>query len=373
MNIFVETHRDRTSAARLGLLTLGHGVVETPVFMPVGTAATVKGIFHRDVAAIGYNLILGNTYHLYLRPGEAVLDHYGGLHAFSSWQGNLLTDSGGFQVFSLPGLRKIEETGVAFQSHIDGSRHLFTPESVVETQRIIGSDIAMVLDVCTPPEITYKKAREAMELTHRWAQRALNHRDQLGERFKGKLFGIVQGNFYEDLRSESAAFFNEMDFDGIAIGGLSVGETKEEFSHYLAHTASRVTREKPRYVMGIGSPDYILEAVEQGIDMFDCVLATRMARNGSLFTRDGVITMKKAIHKFDRGPVEEGCPCLACTTYSRAYLHHLFKAGEMLGPMLATLHNLTYFYTFMQEIRLAIREDRFSTFKRDYLERFYAQ
>ena len=373
MSIFVQTHQDSTSRARLGRLTLGHGVVETPVFMPVGTAGTVKGILHEHVASIGYDLILGNTYHLYLRPGLDVLKSYGGLHAFSAWNGNLLTDSGGFQVFSLMGLRKIEEEGVAFQSHIDGSRHLFTPESVIDTQHIIGSDIAMVLDVCTPPSIEHRKARDAMELTHRWAQRALDHRNQLGEDFKGKLFGIVQGNFYEDLRSESAAFFNEMAFDGIAIGGLSVGETSEEFAHFLAHTASRITDEKPRYVMGIGSPDYILEAVENGIDMFDCVLATRMARNGGLFTKDGVITMKKAIHKFDKGPVQEGCPCPACTSYSRAYLHHLFKAGEMLGPMLATIHNLTFFHTFLKEIRHAIAQDRYATFKREYLGRFYAK
>lgn len=371
MSIFVQTHQDTTSGARLGLLTLGHGTVETPVFMPVGTAGTVKGIFHREVAAIGYSLILGNTYHLYLRPGLEVLDQFGGLHTFSGWGGNLLTDSGGFQVFSLSNLRKIEEQGVAFQSHIDGSRHLFTPESVVDTQRVIGSDIAMVLDVCTPPQIDFRKAKEAMELTHRWAQRALSHRSALGDAFAGKLFGIVQGNFYEELRSASAAYFNEMDFDGIAIGGLSVGETKEQFSHFLAHTAAQVTRTKPRYVMGIGSPDYILEAVENGIDMFDCVLATRMARNGGLFTRDGVITMKKAIHRYDKAPIEEGCSCLACTTYSRAYLHHLFKSGEMLGPMLATLHNLTYFYAFMQEVRSSIAENRFASFKRQYLERFY--
>ncbi|MCK9547423.1 MAG: tRNA guanosine(34) transglycosylase Tgt [Sphaerochaeta sp.] len=372
MSIFESTHQDSDTRARLGLLKLGHGRVQTPVFMPVGTAGTVKGIFHQAVADIGYDLILGNTYHLYLRPGLEVLKHFGGLHAFSAWEGNLLTDSGGFQVFSLAGLRKIEEEGVAFQSHIDGSRHLFTPESVVDSQHIIGSDIAMVLDVCTAPNIEYRKAREAMETTHRWATRALDHRKGLEDRFKGALFGIVQGNFYEDLRSESAAFFNGMDFDGIAIGGLSVGETGEQFAHFLAHTAAQITDCKPRYVMGIGSPDYILEAVENGIDMFDCVLATRMARNGGLFTRDGVITMKKAIHKFDQGPVEEGCACLACTTYSRAYLHHLFKAGEMLAPMLATIHNLTFFHTFLQEIRTAIAQNRFAAFKREYLGRFYA-
>ncbi|NMA21967.1 MAG: tRNA guanosine(34) transglycosylase Tgt [Spirochaetales bacterium] len=371
MTIFEPLHQDTQSAARLGRLHLGHGSVETPVFMPVGTAGTVKGILHEDVATIGYNLILGNTYHLYLRPGTEVLQSAGGLHAFSNWGGNLLTDSGGFQVFSLSGLRKIEEEGVHFQSHIDGSRHLFTPESVIDTQRIIGSDIAMVLDVCTAPEITHRKASEAMHLTHRWAERAIAHRKHLGEAFKGKLFGIAQGNFYEDLRKESALFLNDLDFDGIAIGGLSVGESKETYNHFLAYTAALVSKEKPRYVMGIGSPDYILEAVENGIDMFDCVLATRMARNGGLFTDDGVLAMKKVRHKFDHNPVEESCSCIACRQYSRAYLHHLFKAGEMLGPMLATIHNLTYFYTFMQRIRRAIAEDRFVAFKRDYLERFY--
>ncbi|HAF85911.1 MAG TPA: tRNA guanosine(34) transglycosylase Tgt [Sphaerochaeta sp.] len=371
--IFRETHKDKNSNARLGLLDLGHGEVQTPVFMPVGTNGTVKGMYHQDVAKIGYKLILGNTYHLYLRPGLEVLEQFGGLHNFSHWEHNLLTDSGGFQVFSLSGLRKISQNGVNFQSHVDGSKHLFTPEKVVDIQRVIGSDIAMCLDVCTPPEISLKAATEAMRITHSWAQRALNHRESLGEGFRGNLFGIVQGNFYKELRKESSEFFNSMDFPGIAIGGLSVGESSDQFSEFLAYTADMVTREKPRYVMGIGSPDYILEAVENGIDMFDCVLATRMARNGAIFTDDGVVVLKKAVHKFDPSPLEEGCPCTACTQYSRSYMHHMIKTGEMLGGMLATEHNLTYFYRLMEKVRLAIAEDRFSSFKRDYLARFYAR
>ncbi len=371
--IFSETYKDKNSSARLGLLDLGHGVVQTPVFMPVGTNGTVKGMYHQDVAKIGYKLILGNTYHLYLRPGTDVLEQFGGLHKFSNWEHNLLTDSGGFQVFSLSGLRKISEKGVNFQSHIDGSKHLFTPEKVVDIQKTIGSDIAMCLDVCTAPSISLKAATEAMRITHIWAKRAFEHKESLGESFKGNLFGIVQGNFYKELRKESAEFFNGMDFPGIAIGGLSVGESPEQYREFLAYTSELVTREKPRYVMGIGSPDYILEAVENGIDMFDCVLATRMARNGAIFTDDGVVVLKKAVHKYDHSPLEEGCPCTACTQYSRAYMHHMIKTGEMLGGMLATEHNLTYFYRLMEKIRLAIAEDRFSSFKRDYLARFYAR
>jgi queuine tRNA-ribosyltransferase len=282
-----------------------------------------------------------------------------------------LTDSGGFQVFSLSGLRKISEKGVSFQSHIDGSKHIFTPEKVVDIQKVIGSDIAMCLDVCTPPNIEYRAAKEAMQITHNWAERALTHRQSLGEEFRGNLFGIVQGNFYKDLRKESAEFLSSMDFPGIAIGGLSVGETADQFNEFLAYTAQFVTKDKPRYVMGIGSPDYILEAVENGIDMFDCVLATRMARNGAVFTDDGIVTLKKAIHKFDKGPIEAECHCTACTEYSRAYMHHMVKTNEMLGGMLATEHNLTYFYRLMEKIRLAIAEDRFSSFKKDYLARFY--
>ena len=369
--IYTCTFRDVETRARLGYIDLPHGRVEIPAFMPVGTNGTVKGIYHDRIRDIGYQIILANTYHLYLRPGEEVLKRFGGLHRFSNWNRNILTDSGGFQVFSLSGLRKVRDAGVTFQSHIDGSRHVFTPEKVVDIQAVIGSDIAMVLDVCTPPGIEYRNAKEAWRVTRLWAERSIEERNRLGESFRGNLFGIVQGNFYEDLRRESALTISEMDFPGIAIGGLSVGESKQQFNDFLAYTSQYITDEKPRYVMGIGSPDYIFECVENGIDLFDCVLATRMARNGGLFTDDGVITMKKAIHKFDERPIQEGCTCTACTKYSRAYMHHLIKCNEMLGGMLATEHNLTYLYTLLERIRSSIREGRFSSFKKEYMARFY--
>lgn len=344
--------------------------------MPVGTNGTVKGIHHDDVARIGYNLILGNTYHLYLRPGIEVLKTFDGLHNFSHWNGNILTDSGGFQVFSLSQLRRIHEEGVKFQSHIDGSRHIFTPEKVVDIQQVIGSDIAMMLDVCSAPGISWKETLKAMDITHLWAERAIVRRDSLlnltGRAFRGNLFGIVQGGFYEDLRIKSAQTISSMDFPGIAIGGLSVGESKEDFCRFLALTAENITTSKPRYVMGIGTPDYILEAIENGIDLFDCVLATRTARNGSVFTDDGMLTLGRSFNEFDHGPIQEGCTCRACTEYSLAYMRHMFKCNEMLGGMLATEHNLTYLYNLILRARKAIEENRFASFKKDYLERFYA-
>lgn len=370
-NIYTKVLQDTQTKARLGYIDLPHGRVETPAFMPVGTNGTVKGIYHDKVDEIGYKIILGNTYHLYLRPGTEVLEKFGGLHKFSNWNHNILTDSGGFQVFSLSGLRKIKDSGVTFQSHIDGSKHVFTPEKVVDIQGIIGSDIAMVLDVCTPPGIEYRNAKEAWRVTKSWAERSIEERNRLGESFRGNLFGIVQGNFYQDLRKESALTLSEMDFPGIAIGGLSVGESKEQFYDFLSYTAQYITEEKPRYVMGIGSPDYILSCVENGIDLFDCVLATRMARNGGIFTDDGVITMKKAVHKFDERPLQEGCTCTCCQKYSRAYLHHLIKCNEMYGGMLATEHNLTYLYNFLERIKQSIREGRFAEFKKEYMARFY--
>ena len=371
MSIYQLIKKDANSKARLGVVSLPHGEVLTPAFMPVGTNGTVKGIYHDKVKEMGYQIILANTYHIYLRPGEEVLETYGGLHKFSNWNGNILTDSGGFQVFSLSGLRKIKDSGVTFQSHIDGSKHIFTPEKVVNIQKTIGSDIAMVLDVCTPPGIEHKAAKEAWRITKQWAERSIDERNSLGESFRGNLFGIVQGNFYEDLRKESALTLSDMDFPGIAIGGLSVGEEKNQFIDFLGYTAQFVTEEKPRYVMGIGSPDYILECVENGIDLFDCVLATRMARNGAVYTDDGVMVLKKAIHKFNTGPIDPNCNCSACKDYSVGYMHHLIKCNEMLGGMLATEHNLRYLQNFMLRIRKAIEEDRFTEFKRDYLARFY--
>ncbi len=377
--IYTLHHQDKSCKARTGEIALEHGVVQTPAFMPVGTNGTVKGIYHDKVASIGYNLILGNTYHLYLRPGVEVLKTFDGLHKFSNWNANFLTDSGGFQVFSLSTLRKIYEMGVKFQSHIDGSRHVFTPEKVVDIQQVIGSDIAMMLDVCSAPGISWKETLHAMDITHLWAERAIVHRDSLldttGRAFRGKLFGIVQGGFYEDLRVKSAQTIASMDFPGVAIGGLSVGESKEDFCRFLALTANAVNEvspSKPRYVMGIGTPDYILEAVENGIDLFDCVLATRTARNGSVFTDDGMLTLSRSFNEFDHRPIQEGCNCEACTHYSRAYMRHMFKCNEMFGGMLATEHNLTYLYNLMAKARKAIEEDRFKSFKEDYLRRFYA-
>ncbi len=371
--IFTLLQKDERTKARLGYVDLPHGRVETPAFMPVGTNATVKGIYHDTIEKIGYKLILANTYHLYLRPGMEVIEKFGGVHNFSSWRGNILTDSGGFQVFSLSGLRKIKDNGVTFQSHLDGSRHVFTPEKVVDIQGIIGSDIAMCLDVCTPPEIDYRNAKEAWRVTKLWAERSIEERNRLGEKFPGHLFGICQGNFYKDLREESARVISEMDFDGVAIGGLSVGESKETFLEYLEHTARFLADEKPHYVMGIGSPDYIFACVENGIDLFDCVLATRIARNGALFSDDGLMTLKKAMYKFDERPVMEECSCTCCQRYSRAYMHHLVKCNEMLGGMLATEHNLTYLYTLLERIKASIREGRFVEFKKEYLERYYGR
>ncbi len=374
--IYTLKHNDAHTHARTGEIALPHGTVQTPVFMPVGTAGTVKAMYHSKVEEIGYNLILGNTYHLYLRPGTDVLSLFDGLHKFSNWNHNILTDSGGFQIFSLSKLRKIFDEGIKFQSHIDGSRHVFTPEKVVEIEQCIGSDIAMCLDICSPPGIDKKKTIKAMDLTHAWAERSIIKRDSLleetGRAFRGNLFGICQGGFYEDLRIQSAKTISEMDFPGIAIGGLSVGETKDEFKHFLAVTADACTTEKPRYVMGIGTVDYILEAVENGIDMFDCVLATREARHGTVFTDDGMLNLSRAFNEYNMGPIQEGCTCTACTKYSRAYMRHMFKANEMFGGMLASEHNLTYLYNFMLRIRKAIEEDRFKQFKEQYLARFYA-
>ncbi len=369
--IFKTLEQDTNSKARTGILSLAHGDVSTPAFMPVGTNGTIKAIHHETVDTMGYKLILGNTYHLYLRPGIEVIKHYGSLRRFSNWSHNILTDSGGFQIFSLATFRKIREEGVRFRSHIDGSYHNLSPEDVVDVQVALGSDIQMCLDVCTPPDISYKKALEAVNITSRWAKRAKKRWMESDNNYEGKLFGILQGNFYEDLRKKSAEEILELDLPGIAIGGLSVGESTDKFLQFLSYSSELLPSAKPAYLMGIGTPDYILAAVENGIDLFDCVYATRIARNGTVFTTDGLLALKKATHALDKGPIEQGCKCRACTQYSRGYLRHLFKTNEMLGPMLATEHNLQFLYNFIRDIREHISNGSFVQFKKDFLSKYF--
>lgn len=369
--IFTVHHNDACCAARTGVLELPHGTVQTPVFMPVGTNATVKAMTKDSLEEIGFEIILANTYHLYLRPGPELMQKAGGLHGFSGWKRNFLTDSGGFQVFSLSQLRKITEEGVKFQSHIDGSRHLFTPESVVDTQVMFNSDIQMQLDVCTGFGTEYKKAVSALDITSKWALRAkaewLKKRD---EGYKGMLFPIVQGNFYKDLRQKSAEFVASLDTPGIAIGGLSVGEDFDTYCEFLEFTAPLLPKNKPLYVMGIGTPDFILESVYAGIDMFDCVLPTRNARNGSYFTHDGPLSIKKECYKNDFSPIDSECDCKVCREYSRAYLRHLYKNDEILSSMLASYHNLYFLHSLVKDIRKAINEDRFVEFKDSFMRRY---
>jgi len=364
------SHQDHTCSARTGVLHLPHGDVDIPSFMPVGTNGTVKAMLHSALSDIGYHLILGNTYHLYLRPGTEVIESYGGLHQFSTWEGNILTDSGGFQVFSLAPFRKITDDGVTFRSHIDGSKHYLTPEKVVDIQTILRSDIQMQLDVCTPPDISKKDAEKALELTTMWAKKAKNRWEHGPESYQGALFGIVQGNFFKDLRRRSAQELGELDLPGYAIGGLSVGEEPEVFRDFLHHTAPYLPGDKPKYVMGIGTPDYMLEAMEAGIDLFDCVYPTRVARNGTCFTKDGMLNLKNARFKDDGNPIDPGCRCPVCARYSRGYMRHLFAAKEILGPMLVTRHNLDFLYVMMDDAREAIRNGSFLKFKSMFLERF---
>ena len=372
--IYTCTHNDTTSNARTGLLELPHGTVETPVFMPVGTNASVKAVTKDDLAEIGFDLILANTYHLYLRPGGDLLEKAGGLHGFTGWNKNFLTDSGGFQVFSLASFRKITLEGVKFQSHIDGSRHFLTPEYIVDIQAQFNSDIQMQLDVCTGSGITESQAREALNITKDWTIRAKNTwLKRREEGYQGNLFPIVQGNFYKNLRKESAEFVTEMDLPGIAIGGLSVGETYDEYCEYLSFTTEQLPDNKVRYVMGIGTPDYILEAISNGIDMFDCVLPTRNARNGSYFTKDGSISIKRAEYAEDFRPIDPDCDCKICKNYSRSYLRHLYKNNEIASSMLASYHNLAFLHNMMKEVRVAIQEDRFAEYKTNFLKRYTAK
>jgi queuine tRNA-ribosyltransferase len=339
-------------AARRGRLELAHGTVETPVFMPVGTYGTVKAMTPQSLNEIGAQICLGNTFHLWLRPGLEVVREFGGLHKFMGWDKPILTDSGGFQVFSLGELRKITEEGVKFSSPIDGAKLFLTPEESMRIQHVLNSDIVMIFDECTPYPATRDEAAKSMRLSMRWAQRSHDEHNSLEN--TNALFGIVQGGMYEDLRDESLAGLDQIGFDGMAIGGLSVGEPKEDMARILAHTAPRLPTHKPRYLMGVGTPEDLVNAVQAGIDMFDCVMPTRNARNGHLFTRYGDLKIKNAAHRHDTRPLDESCDCYTCRNFSRAYLHHLFRAGEILGSMLNTIHNLHYYQTIMREMRAAI-------------------
>ncbi len=364
--LFEIVAEDPGSGARAGILHTPHGDVPTPVYMPVGTQATVKTVTPDELREAGATLILGNTYHLYLRPGPDVIASLGGLHRFMGWNGPILTDSGGFQVFSLASNRTISEDGVTFRSHIDGSLHTFTPELVVATQEQLGSDILMPLDECTPYPCSWAYAREALERTHRWAERSLRaHR-----RTDQALFGILQGSVYADLRAESARVLAEMGFPGFAIGGLSVGEPKETMYAMLEVCIPLLPRDRPRHLLGVGSPEDIIEGIARGIDLFDCVLATRIARHGTLLVRSGRLNIRNAQFERDPRPIEEGCGCYTCRHFSRAYLRHLFQSGELLGLRLATLHNLFFLLELTRQARESILAGRFQAFRESFLATF---
>jgi queuine tRNA-ribosyltransferase len=366
--------------ARRGTLTLNHGVVQTPIFMPVGTYGTVKGVTPRSLQEMGAQIILGNTFHLWMRPGLDVMQQFGGLHRFEQWNKPILTDSGGFQVWSLGEMRKISEEGVKFASPVNGDKLFLTPEISMQIQTTLNSDIVMQFDECTPYEVkgqltTHAQARHSMELSRRWALRCKTEFARLEN--PNALFGIVQGGMFEDLRQESLDALVEMDFPGYAVGGVSVGEPKEDMLRVMAHTPHRLPANKPRYLMGVGTPEDLVEGVTQGVDMFDCVMPTRNARNGHLFTRFGDLKLRNARHRSDERPVDETCTCYTCrgTTaadgtvsggFSRAYLHHLERCGEMLAPMLASIHNLHYYLNLMREVRESLEAGTFAAFVRQF-------
>lgn len=351
--------------ARRGTLTFERGTVETPAFMPVGTYGTVKAMTPEELTGIGAEIILGNTFHLMLRPGTEIIKAHGDLHDFMHWQGPILTDSGGFQVFSLGEMRKITEEGVAFRSPVNGDKVFLDPERSMQVQRDLGADIVMIFDECTPYPATEQQARDSMELSLRWAQRSKTaHGDN-----PSALFGIIQGGMYPELRAVSLNGLTEIGFDGYAIGGLSVGETEDERIMILDHLQPQLPADKPRYLMGVGRPEDIVEAVRRGVDMFDCVMPTRNARNGHLFTRFGDVRIRNAKHKHDSGPLDESCGCYTCQHYSRAYLHHLDKCGEILGARLNTIHNLYYYQALMQGLRNAIETGELDAF----VAEFYAK
>ncbi len=356
-------HLASDGRARRGRLHLPHGVVETPTFMPVGTYGTVKAMDPKDLRAIGAQIVLGNTFHLWLRPGTEVIEAHGGLHGFMGWSGPILTDSGGFQVFSLAAMRKLSEEGVAFRSPIDGAKVFLSPEESMRIQRALNSDVVMIFDECTPYPATLEVARDSMELSLRWAERS----KRAFEGNPNALFGIVQGSVYPELRERSARALIDIGFHGYAVGGLAVGEPEDERNRTLDETLPMLPVDKPRYLMGVGRPEDIVEAVWRGVDMFDCVMPTRNARNGHLFTRFGVVRIRNAPHKTDLGPIDPECACTTCQRYSRAYLHHLDRCHEMLGAHLMTVHNLYYYQALMQDLRAAIDSGTLA----EYRDAFY--
>ncbi len=372
-NFFEIKSEDNKAKARCGVIHLPHGDVETPVFMPVGTKGTVKAVSKDSLEEMGFQIILANTYHLYMRPGADLVQEAGGLHGFTQWKKNFLTDSGGFQVFSLASLRKIQNEGVTFRSDIDGSKHLFTPENVVQTQTKLNSDIQMQLDVCTGFGVSRSEAERALRITSDWAKRAVAEwKRQQENGYKGILFPIVQGNFFDDLRKESATFVSSLETPGLAIGGLSVGESPEIFAEKLRYTVNFLPKEKPRYVMGIGTPEYILEAVSDGIDMFDCVQPTRIARHGLYFSSCGMISIKQKRFEHDFSPIDKNCNCKVCRTYSRAYLRHIFREQEILSSMLASYHNLYFLNSLVKNARSSIANETFVQFRDDFLKQFHS-
>jgi queuine tRNA-ribosyltransferase len=373
-NFFTLLKTDTETSARAGVLKTDHGEIQTPIFMPVGTQGTVKAIEQRELHEIGAQIILGNTYHLYLRPGNDVLFKAGGLHKFMNWQKPILTDSGGYQIFSLKELRKLTEEGAAFQSHIDGSKHFFSPESVMEIEKFIGSDIMMVLDECTPYPATHDYAKTSMERSMRWAERCKTAFKNTPQKYEHRqfLFGIGQGSTFKDLRRESIERLREIDFDGYAIGGLAVGEPAEHMYETVEFSTPLLPQDKPRYLMGVGTPQNILENIERGIDMFDCVMPTRNARNGQLFTTRGKINIKNAKYKFSDEKIDENIDSYASQNFSMGYLRHLFVADEILALILASQHNIAFYLWLTRTAREKILEGTFRQWKREFLEQFDA-
>ena len=358
-------HIDKTTGARRGVVHTPHGDIQTPIFMPVGTQATVKSMTVEELKENGAQIILSNTYHLYLRPGEKIVKEAGGLHNFMRWDRPILTDCGGFQVFSLSDLRTISEEGVEFKSHLDGSKHFFTPEKVMQIEEDLGADIIMSFDECCPYPSTYEYTKNSMERTTRWAKRCKE-----AHKTNQALFGIIQGGFYEDLREKSAKDLIELDFPGYAIGGISVGEPKEEYIKMLKFTAPLMPENKPRYLMGVGSPDYLLEAAMAGIDMCDCVLPTRIARNGTAMTSHGKVVVRNANYAEDFTPLDPECDCYTCRNYTRAYIRHLVKCNEILGVRLLSIHNIKFLTNLMERVRIEIENDDLANFVKEFYKKY---